>query len=105
MATITEPTPSVTIGPAHWPLGWTVADLCAELGDIPAERIVMKPLPGAATEKDLIELDDQNLLSELIDGVLVRKTVGFYESQLAVEVAIILAEFVKRHNLGIMTGT
>jgi hypothetical protein len=47
-----------------------MADLRDRLGDIPAERIVLKPAPGTATETDLIKLDGQNLFCELIDGTL-----------------------------------
>lgn len=105
MASVSETSQSIGSPPPAWPAGFTVANVCAELGGIPAERIVLKPLPGMATEQDLIELDDQNLFCELIDGVLVGKTVGFYESRLAIEIAMIIGEFVRQHNLGIMTGT
>src|SRR6266498_5776331 len=104
MATVTETPLTATLSPATWPIGFTMADLCNRLGEIPAERIVLKPAPGTATEKDLIELDDLNLYCELIDGVLVRKPpVGFYESQVAMLLGFVILEFVKKHNLGIVS--
>ncbi len=44
-----------------------VAELIAHLG-VPAERIRMRPLPGTATENDVVLTRP---LCELIDGVLV----------------------------------
>src|SRR6266516_5006299 len=105
MATVTETQSTAALSPAKWPIGFTMADLRDRLGDIPAERIVLKPAPGTATETDLIKLDGQNLFCELIDGTLVRKTVGLYESELAVLVASLLLQFVKKHDLGKVTGT
>jgi Uma2 family endonuclease len=102
MATIEETTLAEL--PVTLSIGYTVADLQARLGDVPAERIILKPLPGKATEKDLIRFDGRNEYCELIDGVLVRKTVGFHESYLAFVLGIILGEFVQRNNLGIATG-
>jgi Uma2 family endonuclease len=105
MATVADSQSTVALSPANWPIGFTVADLRARLGDIPAERILLKPAPGTATEKDLVKLDDQNLFCELIDGVLVRKpSVGLYESPVAMLVGFVLLEFVKKHNLGVVTG-
>jgi Uma2 family endonuclease len=105
MATVTETLSPAAMVPAKWPIGFTTADLSAQLGDIPPDRIVQKPAPGTATEKDLITLDAQNLFCELIDGVLVRKTVGAYESELAILLGSLVLQFVKKHGLGKVTGT
>src|SRR4051794_4897761 len=60
-----------------------VRDLIAHLGDIPPERIRMHPLPGTATEKDLLRLvEREKILCELIDGVLVEKVMGAREGGL-----------------------
>jgi Uma2 family endonuclease len=83
----------------------TVADLVHHLDDIPLERIRMTPLPGTATEEDVIAVRDQeNRLCELVDGVLVEKTVGYFESHLAVVLVAILQDFVHEHDLGIVLG-
>ncbi len=61
----------------------TVADLIEQLG-VPPERIRMNPLPGKATERDVIEAEHRyNRLCELVDGVLVEKAMGFFEARLA----------------------
>ena len=64
--------------------GMTLADLLERFGAIPAARIRYDPTPGTATEQDVIALEArENRLFELVDGVLVEKAMGFYESFLA----------------------
>ena len=58
----------------------SIAELFHDLGDIPLERIRARPAPGTATLEDAIEAE----CCELIDGVLVEKTMGLRESMLAV---------------------
>jgi Uma2 family endonuclease len=87
------------------PVEWTVADLLNHLGGIPPERIRAVPPPGTATEQDALEAESRTgRICELIDGVLVEKTVGYYESLLAVLVARILGDFVEQHRLGVVAG-
>ena len=75
------------------------------LGRVPLERIVFDPLPGTATVEDVVRLDDhEDRLCELIEGTLVRKAVGFIESQIGMEIGRLLANFVKEHRLGWVTG-
>ena len=63
--------------------GWTAVDLVERFGAIPLSRVVQNPAPGTATEQDVIDLDEhEDRLCELIDGTLVEKTVGAYESYL-----------------------
>ena len=60
---------------------YTVADLTDLLRPMPFSRILQQPTPGAATEDDVLQLKDRDdRLCELVDGVLVEKTVGAYES-------------------------
>jgi hypothetical protein len=69
-----------------------VADLLRRLGNIPPERIRMRPLPGTATEQDVIDIDaHEDRLCELIDGVLVEKAFGHFESR----VALVLGYFIE----------
>src|SRR4051812_2533333 len=83
----------------------TVADMIEQLGGIPPSRIRMRPLPGTATEQDVIDINaHEGRLFELIDGVLVEKAMGFRESLLAVVIAARLNEFVLPRNLGLVTG-
>jgi Uma2 family endonuclease len=58
-----------------------------------------------ATEEDVIRIDDQeNRRCELVDGILVEKTMGTYESMLAIEIARVLKNFVKPRKLGTVLG-
>jgi Uma2 family endonuclease len=83
----------------------TLADLLERFGPIPAARIRYDPPPGTATEDDVIALEArENRLFELVDGVLVEKAMGFYESFLAMRLAQFLSVFVERYTLGIVAG-
>jgi Uma2 family endonuclease len=65
----------------------------------------MEPLPGTATEKDVLEIERrENRLCELVRGVLVEKTPGHYESRVAVVLGYFLESFLDGHNLGIVYG-
>jgi Uma2 family endonuclease len=83
----------------------TVADLLARLGAIPARRVHWEPLPGAATEHDLLKVNDEKLgLGELVDGTFVEKTMGYDGSELTVALIAYLAPFIKKHRLGVIAG-
>jgi Uma2 family endonuclease len=83
----------------------TLAELHDRLGGIPLDRIFVVPPPGTATEKDLLRLlDSEDRICELIDGVLVEKSMGFYESRLAVVLIGLLHEFLNQYDLGIVLG-
>jgi Uma2 family endonuclease len=85
---------------------WTAEDLFRRFGPISLGRIVFDPVPGTATVEDVIAFDDhKDQLCELYDGMLVRKPMGFYESFLAVQITIVLGQFVKEHDLGIVAGS
>lgn len=87
------------------PREWTVADLQRRFGPIPFHGIRQNPPPGTATEEDVIWLNDHEVrLCELVDGILVEKTVGIEESWLAVRVAGFINLYVEPRNLGIATG-
>ena len=60
---------------------WTVADLYRRFGPIAFERIRQDPPPGCGTVEDVDRLNNhEDRLYELVDGILVEKTVGFEES-------------------------
>jgi Uma2 family endonuclease len=83
----------------------TLIDLAELFGPMPAWRIRGVPAPGTATEQDVIEIEArENRLCELVDGVLVEKCVGYEESCLAIELARLLANYVKAHDLGRVSG-
>jgi Uma2 family endonuclease len=83
----------------------TLDELMDHIGDIPPRRIRMNPPPGTATEDDVIRAEGRfNRLCELVDGTLVEKPVGYYESHLALVLVELLGPFVREHGLGILVG-
>jgi len=84
---------------------WTIADVLEHLGGIPLSRVRAVPPPGTATEKDVLAAESRwGRICELVDGVLVEKTMGYYESLVAMLLGRLLGDFVERHNLGIVLG-
>ena len=84
---------------------WTIADLYRRFGPIPFERIRHDPPPGAGTVDDVVRLNDhEDRLYELVDGILVEKTVGYEESFIAGKILRLLGSFVERRNLGLVAG-
>lgn len=87
------------------PIALTLTELADIFGPMPAWRIRSVPAPGTATEQDVIDIEaHEDRLCELVDGVLVEKTVGYYESVLAILLARRLGDFVDEHHLGVVTG-
>ena len=85
--------------------GLTAADLLERFGPMPDGRIRTNPPPGTATEQDVIDIEArESRLCELVDGVLVEKTVGIYESYLALRMGHLLTTFVERYGLGMVVG-
>ncbi len=83
----------------------TLADVLKQLGGISPKRIRFRPAPGTATEEDVLKIRDrERRLFELVDGVLVEKVMGYWESVLALELAGLLRDFVKRRKLGTLAG-
>jgi Uma2 family endonuclease len=84
---------------------WTLADLQQRLGGIPLERIHLYPWPGLATEKDVLEvLARTGRLCELVDGILVEKPMGFYESVLATAISHFIRNYLEGRKAGIVGG-
>lgn len=87
------------------PTALTIADLAELFGDMPAWRIRNMPAPGTATEEDVLAIEaHEDRLCELVDGVLVEKTVGYDESCLTVDLITLINTFVKAHKLGKVSG-
>lgn len=83
----------------------TLADLLAQLGGIAPARVRFRPLPGMATENDVLDVQArEDRLCELVDGVLVEKGMGFLESYLAGALIEILRGFVRPRHLGLVTA-
>jgi Uma2 family endonuclease len=87
------------------PAALTIKDLAKLFGEMPAWRIRNVPAPGTATEDDVVEIEErEDRLCELVDGVLVEKTVGYDESCLTIALAALIQNFVKAHKLGRVSG-
>jgi len=83
----------------------TATDLAARLGAIPLSRIRFEPPPGSATEQDVIRIHErEGRLYELVDGILVEKTVGAYESKITMLIGHLLLTFVRPRKLGVVLG-
>jgi Uma2 family endonuclease len=83
----------------------TLADLVQRLGGVSLARIRCLPPPGTATEEDVLRrVGGEKRLFELVDGTLVEKAMGYYESVLAMVIGHLLASFLDQHNLGIVSG-
>ena len=83
----------------------TLGELLNRLGGVPAERVRYYPLPGTATEQDVLDIKArEHIRCELVDGVLVEKPVGYEEPYLALLIGTFLNNFVLPRNLGIVTG-
>jgi Uma2 family endonuclease len=82
------------------------ADWWHDLGDVPLERIIFDPLPDTATEADFIRLNDgdEKRPCELIDGTLVEKVVGSWESIIAIRISTAISNFTRGKRLGWVTG-
>lgn len=86
----------------------TVADLLDRLGGISPDRVRWQPVPGTAVEDDVERCKYQHghkHLLELVDGTLVEKSVGQYESQLAMLLGHYLLNFLRKKPLGIVLGS
>lgn len=74
------------------------------LGDVPLRRILFTPWPGTATEAHLLHDVERDTLCELVDGTLVEKEAGYWESVIAMNLAAALHHFVTPRGLGLVSG-
>jgi Uma2 family endonuclease len=82
-----------------------VAELVRLLGGIPLRRIQLDPAPGTATIRDLLHRSARdNTLYELVDGTLVEKVMGYRESEMALDLAADIKNYLRVHDLGVLTG-
>jgi len=95
---------STTLATDAPPTEWTFADVQARLGGVPPERIRTYPAPGTATEQDVLDADSRDRLCELVDGILVEKPMGSYESLLAARLIYLLMSHVETQDLGVVLG-
>ncbi len=92
--------------PAPVPAGIrTLADFMHWLGDVPADRILLRPAPGMGNASDVLRLERQeNRLCELVCGVAVEKRLGYKEMSVAAVLLAALQAHVEAKQLGVVTG-
>ena len=84
----------------------TMGELLKQLGDIPPERVRLKPTPGTATKRDLLRLLDKfNIQCELVDGTLVEKPMGQIKSRLGTWLGFYLCSYLQQHDIGWVSGS
>ncbi|MBM3997651.1 MAG: hypothetical protein FJ303_26405 [Planctomycetes bacterium] len=60
---------STIVSPARNTEPETLADMLERLGNVPTSRIRFQPLPGTATEEDVLTIQaNEDRIYELIDG-------------------------------------
>ena len=94
-----------TVLPDLPPTEWTIATVQARLPGFPAERIRVYPIPGTATEQDVLDAEARsNRICELIDGTLVEKVMATKESMLALVLAQHLLNYLDANDIGMLAG-
>src|SRR6516162_9737174 len=82
-----------------------MGEVLDRLGGISPRRVRMRPMPGTATEKDLLRICDRTgVICELVDGILVEKVMGYGEDSLGLWLAHLIQCFLDEHNLGNLGG-
>ena len=82
----------------------TVADVIAAAGGVPPEQILWDPLPGTATEADVVAYDRRGVSLELVNGILVRKVMGFRDDRIAAWMLFLITQYVVENDLGEVGG-
>jgi Uma2 family endonuclease len=84
----------------------TMAELLQRIGEVPLERLPLRPPMGTATERDVIAALEQadKRLYELVDGYLVEKAMGTKEGLLAHLIGFLIQLYLEENDLGIVLG-
>jgi Uma2 family endonuclease len=84
----------------------TIDELLDSLGGVSPDRVRFDPLPGTATERDVLRLyEDHKRLFELVDGTLVEKVMGAGESSVAALLIQLLRNYSDEHGrVGMVLG-
>lgn len=85
---------------------WSIEQLRRHFGMIPAERILLDPPPGTATEKDLLAHEGRRgFPPELVEGVLIDRTGSFPGGILQAAVIFELMNYLQGNDLGIVIAS
>jgi Uma2 family endonuclease len=83
----------------------TLAELLRHLGGVAPHRVRLRPLPGRATERDLLRLLGRtDRLYELVDGTLVEKVSGYPEGSLTAWLGHLVQGYLQGNDLGNLSG-
>src|SRR5262245_20938620 len=83
----------------------TAAETWLRAGRVPLDRILMQPVPGTATSDDAVFSKERfDLSCELVNGILVAKTMGYLESKLAAALIYFLHQYLETHPIGEVAG-
>ncbi|MCC6492097.1 MAG: Uma2 family endonuclease [Pirellulales bacterium] len=107
MPTTAPPSLTVVASSPPFPLPhhWSLADLQEHLGGVPLERILLYPPLGLATVEHAVWLKEhEDRVCELVDGILVEKPMGFYESVLATVLASLISDYLRSNPRGVVSG-
>lgn len=80
----------------------TLADVIAAAGGVPPEQVIYTPLPGTATEADVVAYDRVGESYELLNGILLRKVMGAEEDIIGCWLCHLLWQYVEDNDLGIV---
>jgi Uma2 family endonuclease len=91
---------------SNLPINWKTFDnLLDQLGGVSPRRIRMDPLPGYATERDVLRiLDHEDVPCELVDGILVEKIMAYAEASLASDISHHIKTYLDERDLGNVAG-
>src|SRR5437588_10937702 len=82
-----------------------MGEVLDKLGGISPRRVRMRPLPGRATEKDLLRIHHRTgVICELVDGILVEKVMGYGEGSLGTWLSYLIQCYLEEHDLGNLAG-
>src|SRR4051812_5677678 len=101
-ATATPPaTPPATALPQE-----TVGDLLHRLGDVSPNRVRLDPPLCQAKVADLIAVNEQSrgVVCEWVEGTLVEKPMGQFESWISMIIGGELYVYLKAHDIGMLYG-
>ena len=82
----------------------TAAAWHESLGGVPLERIRFDPPPGSATIEQALGITERERSVELVNGTLVEKAMGAWESNVAMRLSHALMSFADEHRLGVIFG-
>lgn len=105
MSTVPTTPPPPSAPPLVFPADWSLAQVYEHLGNIPADRIRVNPPLGTATIEDAVQLcETKEGLVEWVDGILVEKAKGSFESLLAMKLSFALMTFLEANPVGFLLG-